>query len=161
MKDQDLLIRALKEEIKSHQGLATECNSLKNRVLALDQAKVKLEKENKALTLQLQEAQNENRGLSTKLAAARQKSVHGADPIGPKAPSSAIKPGPLKGSSSTDGLQEPQLNKLKEDLYRDLTDLVILGTKVVDGEITYDCIQSGRNGSKLNPNCSYTNFLGA
>jgi Chromosome segregation protein Csm1/Pcs1 len=37
---------------------------------------------------------------------------------------------------------------LKEDMYSDLTGLIIRGVKRTEGGDAYDCIQTGRNGSK-------------
>jgi hypothetical protein len=37
---------------------------------------------------------------------------------------------------------------MKENLYADLTGLLIRAVKRKDGEDEYDCIQTGRNGSK-------------
>ncbi len=50
---------------------------------------------------------------------------------------------------SAEAVQAAQAAKLKEDLYSDLTGLILRG--VARGEKTdvYDCIQTGRNGSKL------------
>lgn len=45
---------------------------------------------------------------------------------------------------------------LKEELYRDLTGLIITSVKRKDGEDEYSCIQTGRNGSQLNPPSCHT-----
>lgn len=37
----------------------------------------------------------------------------------------------------------------KERLYADLTDLILRGVKQEEMEDTFDCIQTGRNGSKF------------
>lgn len=37
---------------------------------------------------------------------------------------------------------------MKEDLYADLTGLIVRGVKREPDEDVYDCIQTGRNGSK-------------
>lgn len=42
-----------------------------------------------------------------------------------------------------------QVAQLKEDLYADLTGLIIRGIKREDEEDIFDCIQTGRNGSKF------------
>ena len=41
-----------------------------------------------------------------------------------------------------------QTAQMKEDLYADLTGLIVRGVKHEHGEDVYDCIQTGRNGSK-------------
>jgi len=43
---------------------------------------------------------------------------------------------------------ESQAAQLKEDLYSDLTGLIIRGVKRDAEDDVYDCIQTGRNGSK-------------
>lgn len=56
---------------------------------------------------------------------------------------------PGKGAQDTaKGLDDAQILKLKEDLYCDLTGLMIHGVKRVDGEDVFDCIQTGKNGSE-------------
>lgn len=52
--------------------------------------------------------------------------------------------------------QATQQHQLKEDLYSDLTGLIVRGVKrdQQTGEDVYDCIQTGKNGSKS----SYTPF---
>jgi hypothetical protein len=81
--------------------------------------------------------------LATKLAAAR-----AVDPTSVRVPGSAI-----KGTSGTNRLAvnaeaAAQAAQMKEDLYADITGLIIRGVKRdADGDV-YDCIQTGRNGSK-------------
>lgn len=89
--------------------------------------------------------------MSAKLAAARQASVQRAESAPPRGPGSATKGSTTTArfmNSDVSGKDIAQLHFLKEELYRDLTDLVILGVKEVDGDVVYDCIQTGRNGSK-------------
>jgi len=40
---------------------------------------------------------------------------------------------------------------LKEELYRDLTGLIVNSVKRRDGEDEYNCIQTGKNGSEFPP----------
>ena len=42
-----------------------------------------------------------------------------------------------------------QAAQLKEDLYRDLTGLLIMNVTRDPEDDVFDCIQTGRNGSKL------------
>lgn len=44
-----------------------------------------------------------------------------------------------------------QVAQLKEDLYSDLTGLILRGVERKDESDIYDCIQTGRNGSKCAP----------
>ena len=49
---------------------------------------------------------------------------------------------------SAEAAQAAQIAQLKENLYSDLTGLIIRDVKREDGDDVYDCIQTGRNGSK-------------
>lgn len=49
---------------------------------------------------------------------------------------------------SAEAAQAAQAAQLKEDLYRDLTGLLVLGVERGGEADMYDCIQTGRNGSK-------------
>jgi hypothetical protein len=57
----------------------------------------------------------------------------------------------VNSSQSTTKGQGPAIEKLKEDLYSDLTGLIIRNVKRLDDEDVYDCIQTGRNGCKFSP----------
>ncbi len=102
------------------------------------------------LSNSLSEAQNENKVLQAKVASARSASAT-IESANSKAPGSAIKG---KGSARTimvgsaEAAQAAQAAQLKEDLYRDLTGLLVLGVERGPEADTYDCIQTGRNGSR-------------
>jgi hypothetical protein len=66
--------------------------------------------------------------------------------MGAKVPGSALKP----NSSNARGAQAEYLHAAqeKEDLYGDLTGLIVRGVKHSGGETEFDCIQTGRNGSE-------------
>ena len=49
---------------------------------------------------------------------------------------------------SAEAAQAAQIAQLKEDLYSDLTGLLLRGVEKGAEENVYDCIQTGRNGSK-------------
>lgn len=49
---------------------------------------------------------------------------------------------------SAEAAQAAQIALLKEDLYSDLTGLILRGVERGDESDVYDCIQTGRNGSK-------------
>lgn len=50
---------------------------------------------------------------------------------------------------SAEAAQAAQVALLKEDLYSDLTGLILRGVERGDEADVYDCIQTGRNGSKF------------
>jgi len=53
---------------------------------------------------------------------------------------------------TAEAAKEATLAKQKVDLYSDLTNLVVLGVKrSEDEEDVFDCLQTGRNGSKSFP----------
>ena len=49
---------------------------------------------------------------------------------------------------SAEAAYAAQVAQLKEDLYSDLTGLILRGVERKDESDIYDCIQTGRNGSK-------------
>jgi chromosome segregation protein Csm1/Pcs1 len=83
--------------------------------------------------------QNEVKALQAKLATARTS----AENVNSKAQASTAKNGAQVAKSD-----DAYTWKMKEDLYCDLTGLMVHGLKKVDGEDVFDCIQTGRNGSK-------------
>jgi len=95
----------------------------------------------------LSEAQNEIKALTAKLEAARKTVAEAA-----KAPGSAVKSRDHSSRSQLGGnLDATKQAALKEELYRDLTGLIINSIKRKEGEDEYSCIQTGRNGSKYRP----------
>ena len=49
---------------------------------------------------------------------------------------------------SAEAAHAAQVAQLKEDLYSDFTGLILRGVERKDESDIYDCIQTGRNGSK-------------
>lgn len=101
------------------------------------------------LTSSLSDVHVENKTLSAKLTANRNKaaSVESANGGGP---GSAVKAnGGIRLIGSAEVAQAAQTAQLKEDLYSDLTGLIIRDVKREAEDDVYDCIQTGRNGSKL------------
>lgn len=94
------------------------------------------------MTTSLSEAQAENKALSAKLAANRTVAAS-VESVSTKVPGSAVKPsGVIRMMGTTEAAQ------LKEDLYSDLTSLIIRSVKRESEEDVFDCIQTGRNGSR-------------
>lgn len=87
------------------------------------------------------------KSLTVKLTAARSASQERQNANGP---SSAAKTSTHQrgASSNSTKTQDVTIENLKEDLYSDLTGLMIRNVKRLDDEDVYDCIQTGRNGSK-------------
>jgi hypothetical protein len=100
------------------------------------------------LTTSLSEANAQNKILSAKLASNRSvaSSVESANA---KIPSTLAKGnGGIRLMGTAETAQEVQEAKLKEHLYSDLTGLLIMGVKRDADDDIFDCIQTGRNGSK-------------
>jgi len=101
------------------------------------------------LTAALAESKTELKTLSTKLAAARTAEAAAVA----KVPGSALKPGALGGSRAAAAaagdaaMANTQAAQMKEDLYGDLTGLIVRAVKRGTEQDVYDCIQTGRNGS--------------
>jgi hypothetical protein len=128
--------------------LAKDSKSLKKK---LDSQKIEmaaLQTQVAQLTASLSEAQAENKSLSTKLAANRTAaaSVESAHTM---VPGSAVKShGGIRMMGSAEAAQVAQAAQLKEDIYSDLTGLIIQGVKRDVEEDIFNCLQTGRNGSK-------------
>lgn len=129
----------------TQRALAAESKSLKNKVAELDTANKQLSSENKSLHSQLADSQAEAKSLTAKLAATRASSSNPE----PRVPGSAVKSQKAVMSGGMDAAKDAQIKALKEELYSDLTGLIVRGVKRGDDEDIYDCIQTGRNGSKF------------
>ncbi|KAF9630571.1 putative chromosome segregation protein [Lasiodiplodia theobromae] len=140
---QDDLIASLKKELAAQRALAMESKSLKSRVAELSATNKQLASEKKALHTQLSESQTEVKTLTAKLAATRASS---ANPE-PKVPGSAVKAQRAMTAGSSEAAKDSQIRQLKEDLYSDLTGLIVRAVKRGEDEDIYDCIQTGRNGT--------------
>lgn len=105
------------------------------------------------MTSSLAEARTEIKSLTMKLNAARAAEAKAAaqvQAVTARVPGSAMKPS-VMGARGLDPnqVQATQSAKMKENLYSDLTGLVVTGVKRDGPEDVYDCIQTGRNGSKF------------
>ncbi|CAD0108442.1 unnamed protein product [Aureobasidium uvarum] len=130
----------LAELRKTSSATISESAKLQSQVAALTAENDKLKEEHKATVTSLTESQNESKALTAKLEAARKTNA-----ASDKVPGSAVKKiehGKTHGASA----ESVKENALKEELYRDLTGLIITSVKRKDGEDEYSCIQTGRNG---------------
>jgi len=94
-------------------------------------------------------SQSEVKSLQTKLAAARNTAVSLENAA--KAQGGTIRGGIANRSNvaaNAEAIQAAQVSQLKQELYGDLTGLVILDVKPRQSDYLYDCIQTGINGSK-------------
>ena len=136
------LIQQLKDELTSQSAQVRDGQRIRQQLQASEDSVAKMEDRIVELTASLSQANAEIKSLSAKLAASR------AAETSSKAPGSTTKfrtggcRAPLTTSDQTLAAQT------KEDLYGDLTGLIIRGMARSEDETIYDCIQTGRNGSK-------------
>ena len=138
--DQDNLIASLRKELAAQQALAAGAKSLNARLSNLELENTRLSTENKALTASVTASQKEIKTLSAKISASRTQPE--------KVPGSAVKNGQRGNAAAASHALEAKTLQLKEDLYSDLTGLMIHNVKRLENEDVFDCIQTGRNGSK-------------
>lgn len=144
------LIASLKKELqearKSTRADSSETSALQKQVSSLTASNEKLSTENKEFKSKAQAAQsdakaaqNEAKSLEAKLVAAR------AEVTAQEAKAKGAAAARNVPANSSESQKEA---KMKENLYSDLTGLIIRNVKRKDGEDEFDCLQTGRNGSK-------------
>jgi hypothetical protein len=151
------LIASLKKELadarKATKVDTSESTALQKQVNTLTASNEKLASENEELKTKFQTAQsdvkaaqNEVKSMEAKLAAARAEvTAQEAKAKGAAAARSV----PLNTSEAQ------KEAKMKENLYSDLTGLIIRNVKRKEGEDEFDCLQTGRNGSEYISEMSY------
>lgn len=134
----DKLIASLQNNLSVQTAQAADLSKLRAEMDGLTISNTAQATETKSLQTSLQSAQNEIKTLQAKLAASRSTSEQA---VARGAPNSTVKGG---------AEAEKRVLKLKEDLYADLTGLIVRDVKRHEAECedVYDCIQTGRNGSK-------------
>ena len=147
------LIDSLKKEIATQKAIAVESQTFRNQVQLRDTELAKAQSFANQLSASLVEAQNENKILQAKLANSRSASV-AVESLGSRTPGSAMKARNQAQTrsitvGSAEAAQAAQVAQLKEDLYGDLTGLILRGVYISSEADTYDCIQTGCNGSKF------------
>lgn len=142
------LIASLKKELAAQAPQAHEARRLKNQMQSQESEVNKLRETATELAKSLSDAQNEIKALQAKVAAARASSTEQA--VVKQPPVSAKKAMVQRPTTiaSAEAAHAAQVAQMKEDLYSDLTGLIIRGVKKTEEGDTYDCIQTGRNGSK-------------
>ncbi|EEU34393.1 uncharacterized protein NECHADRAFT_50483 [Fusarium vanettenii 77-13-4] len=137
------LIAELKAELAAQTALAKEGEQLRQQLEESEAKADDLEATIEELNGSLSEAKSEIKTLSTKLAAVRSGDVNS------RVPGSAMKTGGLASrTAQAEAAHATQATaQAKEDLYADLTDLIIRGVRQEEMEDVFDCIQTGRNGS--------------
>ncbi|RMJ28685.1 chromosome segregation protein pcs1 [Aspergillus sp. HF37] len=161
--DSNKLVASLREELETQRALGKQSRSFHKQLQDRDAEVAQFKAQAEESATQLSSAQSEVKALQTKLAAARNtaSTVENAA----KGPGSAARNAPANRAQSAEAAQAAQLAQLKEDLYSDLTGLIIRDVKKRETDHLYDCIQTGTNGTlhfKLAvPNVSAANFESA
>jgi hypothetical protein len=149
------LIASLKKELSQQAPLVQESRKLQRQVQTNELELVELRKTNSTISSTLTAANNEIKALQAKLNAMRSSSV-AAETLALKGPGSAAR----QPNTGRTGVLQPAENALaaqmKEELYRDLTGLIVQGVKRSEEGDTYNCYQTGRNGSKYSSHVSAT-----
>lgn len=149
----DKLVVSLQKQLIQQAPLSQESQKLKKTIQTQEKAiqthaaeTSRLRGENNGLSAELSAAKAEIKALQTKLATARATAAPEAkQPVVVKA--TAKPPAPPQSQSAKE-------MQLKIDLYGDLTGLIVHSVKQSEEGDTYDCIQTGKNGSKsLFPAC--------
>ncbi|KAI0840842.1 chromosome segregation protein Csm1/Pcs1-domain-containing protein [Hypoxylon sp. FL0890] len=137
------LIATLKAQLSTQTELAKESQRLRQELEASRTKVDQLQDKVSDTSASLSEAKTEIKTLSTKLNAARS-----AEAVVAKVPGSAMKGNNADKRLLANAEAAAQVAQMKEDLYGDLTGLIIRGVKrEQNGCDTYDCIQTGRNGT--------------
>ncbi|KAM0708130.1 hypothetical protein Q7P35_004780 [Cladosporium inversicolor] len=149
------LIASLRKEVvearKTTKVDTSESTALQKQINALTASNEKLAAENKELKAKTQAAhsdakaaQNEVKSIEVKLAAARAEVTAQEAKLAKAAAGSAAATARNVPTNTTESQKEA---KMKENLYSDLTGLIIRNVKRKEGEDEFDCIQTGRNGT--------------
>jgi hypothetical protein len=142
------LIASLKADVAAQTALVKDSGKLKKKLDSQTTEMATLQAQITQMAASLSEAQSENKTLSAKLAANRTAAAS-VESAHAKIPSSAVKAnGGIRMMGTAEAAQVAQAAQLKEDLYSDLTGLIIRSVKREAEEDVFDCIQTGRNGSK-------------
>lgn len=144
-RDASELITSLKKELaelkKSSSSSSSESTGLQKQINTLTTANDKLTSDRDDLKSKLQVSQNEVKSLEAKLIQARQQ-------LSTSAAEAKAQEKKLNNNMPSNATESQKEAKMKENLYADLTGLIIRGVKQRESEDEYDCIQTGRNGSK-------------
>ncbi|KMU75189.1 hypothetical protein CISG_04137 [Coccidioides immitis RMSCC 3703] len=137
------LITSLKDELATQTELAQQSQTFRARLSERDDEVSELKSRVGSMSSDLSKAQNEIKALQAKLMAARNAAANEQ----PRVPGSTGKGGRAAMAANAESAQALQIAQLKEDLYSDLTGLIIRDVKARDGDYMYDCIQTGLNGT--------------
>lgn len=112
------------------------------------------------ITTSLSESQAENKTLAAKLATNRAAAVS-VESMNMKTPggNATHANGGIRMMGTAEAALAAQAAQLKEDLHGDLSGLLIRSVKRESEDDVFDCIQTGRNGSKFASILGYMHLL--
>ncbi|RFU35634.1 hypothetical protein B7463_g669, partial [Scytalidium lignicola] len=141
------LIASLKADLSTQTELAKSAQKHLDTIKSKDAQILEAARQNDKIQEELATMKAENKALAAKLAANRL-TASSVESATAKVPGSAGKPnGVIRMIGSAEAAQTAQAAQLKEDLYSDLTGLIIRAVKRESEEDVFDCIQTGRNGT--------------
>ncbi|KAK4176911.1 chromosome segregation protein Csm1/Pcs1-domain-containing protein [Triangularia setosa] len=146
----DALIASLKAELATAKQSSGVIPSLQSDLSVAQQQIAKFEAQVAELNKTITEQKTEIKALNMKLAAARNaEAVANSRSATIQVPGSAMKKTLGIGARGTgQQVQEATLSaQRKEDLYADLTGLIVRGVSVQPDAVEFDCLQTGRNGT--------------
>ncbi|KAJ5675700.1 Monopolin complex subunit Csm1/Pcs1 [Penicillium macrosclerotiorum] len=141
------LVASLKSELEAQRALGQQSRGYQKQLKDRDTEMVRLRSQMDEARSQLAASQSEIKALQTKLAAARNTA---ASLESSRVPGSAIKGGAanrIAAAATAEAAQAAQIAQLKENLYEDLTGLIVRDVKAREHDHLYDCIQTGGNGA--------------
>ncbi|KAI5287385.1 hypothetical protein KEM54_006030 [Ascosphaera aggregata] len=138
------LVDYMTKELEASRLLARQSQSLQKQLDESNFKVAELTRSVEAMTTSLSNAQNEIMMLQTKLSAARSTA---ATVETMKVPNSVMKNNRGLTVAGAEATKAAKLAQLKEDLYSDLSGLIIRGVKIESSHSVYDCIQTGLNGT--------------
>lgn len=160
LKDAEKVINVLQEDLNRQRLLANESRALKKVIKTKDAEIAKYQGKIAELNKMVQASQKDNQVLMAKLTAAQSKTVPGSAVKGSNAIGRGVLQGPKSGSVAVD---DSWTARVKEELYGDLTNLIIMGVKKESETRSFDCLQTGTNGTlhfklcvRENPGASQT-----
>ncbi|KAI1752495.1 chromosome segregation protein Csm1/Pcs1-domain-containing protein [Xylaria castorea] len=137
------LIASLKAQLAGETEIAKQAEQLQTQLENSQKKVEELQGKLDGVHSSLAEAKTEIKTLSTKLAAARS-----AESTNVKIPGSAMKSSHVNNRHAASAAEAAaQLAHKKENLYGDLTGLLVCGVKREKDEEVFDCVQTGRNGT--------------
>ncbi|KAK5939628.1 hypothetical protein PMZ80_008007 [Knufia obscura] len=137
------LVASLKKELAMQAPLVQKARKTEKDAQAQDAEVDKLRAANQDISTTLAAAQNEIKSLQAKLATARATPA----PVEAKPPPTTSKAVVQLKQAMASNTESEKISQLKIDLYGDLTGLIIRSVKQAEDGDTYDCIQTGRNGT--------------